>query len=75
MPENSKAEALLFGGENRIFLGHLREMIGSSIDVGLTSGIMISGRLVSVFVDHILVENPQGRYHIRLTTIEYVRRP
>lgn len=75
MPEDLKADALFFGNDNRIFTGCMKEMIGSGIDVGLSSGILISGRLLSVFSDHILLETPQGRYHVRLAAIEYVRRP
>lgn len=72
MPESAKGEALFFGGENNL-IRQLRELKGRNIEIALISGTIINGKILGVFNDHILVETYRGRYHIRISALEYVR--
>ena len=72
MPKEEKVDALLFGGENR-FIRSLRQLRGQDVEICLGSGIIINGKLIEVFSDHLFIEAHRGQYRVRLLTIEYVR--
>ncbi|HHY34821.1 MAG TPA: DUF2642 domain-containing protein [Firmicutes bacterium] len=54
-----------------VFLQHLRQAIGSRIEVGLSSGMVLTGTLREVYTDHILLDIDQRRFHVRLAGIVF----
>jgi len=61
------------GTHKRPFLRHMRELMGSQVDVSTICG-MVSGKLAGVYMDHLTVDTPQGNVHIRLMNICWVRK-
>lgn len=61
------------GTRIRPFLRHMRDLVGSQVDVSTICG-MVNGRLADAFEDHLSVDTPQGTMHVRLANICWVRK-
>lgn len=55
-----------------VFGEHLRGLLGQMVDAATWAGT-VQGTLVDVFPDHILLQTPSARYHMRLAAIAFVR--
>lgn len=55
-----------------VFTDHMRTLLGRMVDAATWAGT-VQGTLVDVFPDHILVQTPSARYHVRLAALAFVR--
>ncbi|BCV24327.1 MAG TPA: DUF2642 domain-containing protein [Firmicutes bacterium] len=55
-----------------VFNDHMRALVGQVVDAATWAGT-VQGTLVDAFPDHILIQTPSARYHVRLAAIAFVR--
>lgn len=61
-----------YGSADPVFAGHMQALVGQVVDAATWAGT-VQGTLVDVFPDHLLIQTPSARYHVRLKAIAFVR--